>query len=88
MTAKHYILMIILLLSMTSCANLYEDSSKDALIAYVVRQNALNEQRAREIDKAEAVKAFQIQAIRGGFAYWDVDARGNVEFKWIGTRRK
>jgi predicted nucleotidyltransferase len=69
---------------MVGCCSPFEDSSKDILIAYTVRQNAINEQRVREQEKKDAVKQIQLQAIRGGFAYWDVDENGDVTFKWVG----
>jgi outer membrane biogenesis lipoprotein LolB len=73
---------------MTGCCSPFEDNSKDILIAYTVRQNAINEQRVREQEKKDAVKQIQLQAIRGGFAYWDVDENGDVTFKWVGQRKK
>jgi hypothetical protein len=73
---------------MSGCASFDNDNSKDMLIMFATRQNMFNEQRAREQEKIEAVKKFQIQAIKAGFAYWDVDESGIVTFRWIGQRIK
>lgn len=87
MRLKFYIFIIVLIF-MSGCVSPYfENDSKDVLIAYIVRQNTINEFNRREQEKIEAVKQFQIQAIKAGFAYWDVDERGNVSFKWITTRK-
>lgn len=72
----------------TGCANLYETDQQQALIGYIIRQNTLNEVKLRQQETKDAVRQFQVQAIRGGFAYWDVDINGNVEFKWVGQKRK
>ena len=48
---------------------------------------ALQARHQAEIN--QAVKNFQIQAIKGGFAYWDVvDYSGKVEFTWVGQKQK
>ena len=88
MWIKQYILFFTVLIMVGCTSPMFEDNSKDMLIMYVVRQNAINEQRIREQEKAEAIKKFQLQAIKGGFAYWDVDEFGNVTFKWISQRKQ
>ena len=80
---------LILMLSAGCVGFPFEDNSKDMLVTYVVRQNAVNESLRHQAEINNAVKNFQVQAIRSGFAYWEVvDDTGRVEFRWVGQKRK
>jgi phosphoribosylformylglycinamidine (FGAM) synthase-like amidotransferase family enzyme len=84
------VLLSIVLLYSGGCAGYpFDNADHEALILMYSRQHAIEEQVRHQAEISEAVKNFQIQAIKGGFAYWDVvDYSGRVEFKWVGQTRK
>jgi hypothetical protein len=82
------LLCLILLIFCNGCIT-FEDSSHDQLIALYTQQAAIIAQQKHQQDIDRAVKNFQIQAIKAGFAYWDVvDYEGKVEFRWVNQKRK
>lgn len=80
---------LMLLLTCAGCVGYpFDTTDQDRLLIYYTRQVAIDEQAKRLAEREAAVKVFQIQAIQLGFAYWDVDCTGRVEFKWVGQQRK
>ena len=62
----------------------FDTTDHDNLLIYYTRQTTLDAENRHRNEINNAVKNFQIQAIKAGFAYWDVvDYTGKVEFKWI-----
>ena len=84
------VLLSIMLLYAGGCAGYpFDNSDREALIIVYTRQHAIDEQARHQAEINQAVKNFQIQAIKGGFAYWDVvDYSGKVEFTWVGQKQK
>ena len=85
------VVVLILCILCSGCIGFpFENSAEhDQLIACYVRQNMIEQQAKQRQEINDAVRNFQIQAIKAGFAYWNVvDYTGKVEFTWIGQRVK
>lgn len=90
MKSLQKILLLIIAVCAGGCVGYpFDNSDREALLILYTRQHAIEEQAKHQVEINEAIKNFQIQAIKAGFAYWDViDYSGKVEFKWIGQKRK